>query len=310
MDATTVASLKGRPVAMPAWKSAVSLIGAVLTALLFLSAGLWKMSDPFGWSRMLEQLLMPYQFSLPSTLLLAVGETTAGVLVLIPRMRRWGALLAGVLLLVFMGYIGMHYSSLIGRDCSCFPWVKRAVGPMFFVEDAGMLLAAILAGLFARPAGSIKTAVLIAAVIALCTGASYGYAVSRQTGTKAPATITVDGQPYSLEHGRIFLFFYDPNCSHCDAAARLMAKLHWASDVRVVGIPTENPQFAASFVHDTGMKMQTSLDLDQLKKIFPFGDPPYGVALVDGREIGPVSHFDEGTGPEPGDTLRKLGFVE
>ncbi len=310
MDATTVASLEGRPVAMPAWKSAVSLIGAVLTALLFLSAGLWKMSDPFGWSRMLEQLLMPYQFSLPSTLLLAVGETTAGVLVLIPRMRRWGALLAGVLLVVFMGYIGMHYSQLIGRDCSCFPWVKRTIGPMFFVEDAGMILAAVLAGWFARPAGSIKTAVLIAAVIAACTGASYGYAVSRQTGTKAPATITVDGQPYSLEHGRIFLFFYDPNCSHCDAAARLMAKLKWASDVRIVGIPVSMPRFAASFIHDTGLKMQTSLDLDELKKIFPFGDPPYGVALVDGREIGPVSHFDEGTGPEPGNTLRKLGFVE
>lgn len=310
MDATTVASLEGRPVAMPAWKSAVSLIGAVLTALLFLSAGLWKMSDPFGWSRMLEQLLMPYQFSLPSTLLLAVGETTAGVLVLIPRMRRWGALLAGVLLVVFMGYIGMHYSQLIGRDCSCFPWVKRTIGPMFFVEDAGMILAAVLAGWFARPAGSIKTAVLIAAVIAACTGASYGYAVSRQTGTKAPATITVDGQPYSLEHGRIFLFFYDPNCSHCDAAARLMAKLKWASDVRIVGIPVSMPRFAASFIHDTGLKMQTSLDLEELKKIFPFGDPPYGVALVDGREIGPVSHFDEGTGPEPRNTLRKLGFVE
>jgi len=305
-----MADAGGRALVMPAWKSALSLIGAVLTALLFLSAGLWKMSDPFGWSRMLEQLLMPYQFSLPSTLLLAVGETAAGVLVLIPRMRRWGALLAGVLLAVFMGYIGMHYSALIGRDCSCFPWVKRAVGPMFFVEDAGMLAAAVVAGVFARPAGSLKTAALIAAAIALCAGASYGYAVSRQTGTKAPATITVDGQPYSLEHGRIFLFFYDPNCSHCDAAARLMAKLHWASDVRIVGIPTSMPRFAASFIHDTGLKMQTSLDLDELKKIFPFGDPPYGVALVDGRETGPVSHFDEGTGPEPGNTLRKLGFVE
>ena len=216
-----------QPLAMPAWKSVLSLMGAVVTALLFLSAGLWKMSDPFGWSRMLEQLLMPYQFSLPSTLLLSIGETAAGVLVLIPRFRRWGAWLASALLIVFMIYIGLNYSALIGRDCSCFPWVKRAIGPAFFAEDAGMLAAAIVAGWFARPAGSLKSAATIAALIAVCAGTSYGVAVARQTGAKAPATITVDGKPYSLEHGRIFLFFYDPNCSHCDAAARGMAKLHW-----------------------------------------------------------------------------------
>ena len=44
-----------------------------------------------------------------------------------------------------------------------------------------------------------------------------------QTGTKAPDSITVDGKPYSLQHGKIFLFFYDPNCGHCDAAARTMS---------------------------------------------------------------------------------------
>ena len=173
-----------------------------------------------------------------------------------------------------------------------------------------MLVAAIVAGWFAKPAGSLKSAAAIAALIAVCAGCSYAFALSRQTGTKAPDSITVDGKPYSLQHGRIFLFFYDPNCSHCEAAARGMAKLHWQSDVRIIGLPTAMPQFAASFIHDTGLNMQTSLDLDQLKKIFPFGDPPYGVALENGRETGPVSHFDENGGTEPADTLRKLGLIE
>lgn len=310
MDSTSVASFDERPLAMPAWKTVLSTIGALVTALLFLTAGIWKMSQPMIWSRMLEQLLMPFALSIPATLLLATAETAAGVLVLIPKFRRWGAWLAGLLLVVFMIYIGINYNALVGRDCSCFPWVKRAVGPMFFVEDAGMLVAAIIAGAFARPASSLKMPLAVLAGIAVLTGASYAYELSRETGTKAPAAITVDGKPFSLEHGRIFLFFYDPNCSHCDAAARGMAKLHWQSDVRIIGIPTNNPQFAASFVHDTGMNMQTSLDLDQLKKIFPFGDPPYGVALENGRETGPVSHFDEGGGTEPADTLRKLGLIE
>jgi uncharacterized membrane protein YphA (DoxX/SURF4 family) len=308
MSVTSAAGVQGHPLEMPAWKTVVSFIGAVVTALLFLSAGIWKLTDPIGWSRMLEQLLMPYQFSIPSALVLAVCETSAGVLVLIPRFRRWGALLAGLLLVAFMIYIGINYSALIGRDCSCFPWVKRAVGPMFFVEDAGMMVAAILAGLFARPAGSLRSVAMIVVAVAAATGVSYGYELSRQTGTKAPDSIVVDGQPYSLQHGVIFLFFYDPNCSHCEAAARQMAKLHWKSDVTIIGIPTGMPQFAASFVHDTGFNMKTSLELDRLKKIFPFGDPPYGVALESGREQGTVTHYEEGS--EPADSLRKLGLID
>jgi hypothetical protein len=55
------------------------------------------------------------------------------------------------------------------------------------------------------------------------------------------------------------------------------------------------------------MSMLTSLDVEKMKAVFPFGDPPYAVALENGREKGPVSHFED---TEPAETLRKLGFVE
>jgi len=208
---------------------------------------------------------------------------------------------------VFMIYVGARYSKLVGKDCSCFPLVKRAVNPMFFVEDGAMLVAAVVAGMFARAATATRTAAIALAAIVLASGTSYGVALSHQTGTKAPSSITADGQPYSLEYGRIFLFFYDPNCGHCDAAARAMAKLHWRDDVTIVAIPTQAPRFAAAFLRDTGLKAKTSLDLDLLKKTFPFGDPPYGVALENGHEKAPVPHYE---GSEPADTLRKLGFIE
>jgi hypothetical protein len=91
-----------------------------------------------------------------------------------------------------------------------------------------------------------------------------------------------------------------------------MSKLTWKSDVQVVGIPTRMPQFAASFLHDTKLKAVTSTDLEKLKAVFPFpGDPPYGVVLENGREKGPVSHYDdEDPATEPAATLRKLGVVE
>jgi uncharacterized membrane protein YphA (DoxX/SURF4 family) len=292
---------------MPVWKTAVNWIAAIAVAILFLTAGIWKMSQPFTWARMVEDLRVPYQFSLPLTMVLAVSETLAGALVLFPRFRRWGAWLAVLLLVVFMIYIGVNYQTLIGKDCSCFPWVKRTVGPAFFESDALMLLAAFIAAWWAKPFSSLRGPALTLLIAAGCAVAGLGLAMHNQSGAKAPETITVDGKPYSLEHGRVFLFFYDPQCGHCDAAARHMSKYTWKPDVTVIGIPTQQPQWAESFLTDTGFKAKTSLDLQLLKKTFPFGDPPYGVMLENGRERGPVPHYDE---PEPKDTLKKLGLIE
>lgn len=292
---------------MPAWKRIPNHVAALAVALLFLTAGIWKMTDPYTWARMVEDLRVPYQYSLPLTLLLAVAETLAGALVLIPRFRRWGAALAGLLLVVFMIYIGVNYSALLGKDCSCFPWVKRTVGPGFFIGDAAMLLAAIVAAWWSRPPQGVRSAAIMLALVAAATASSFGIATARLSGTKAPEAITVDGKPFSLQHGRIFLFFYDPQCGHCDAAARHMSKYHWKDDVTIIGIPTQQPQWASSFLTDTGLKARTSLDLDLLKKTFPFGDPPYGVLLENGRERAPVPHYDQ---PEPSSTLKQLGLID
>jgi uncharacterized membrane protein YphA (DoxX/SURF4 family) len=305
MDASTTADTY--TVRTPSIRNAVSHIAAFAVALLFLTAGIWKMTDPFTWARMVEDLRVPYQLSMYATLALAVSETLAGALILIPKFRRWGASLAALLLIVFMIYIGINYSALLGKECSCFPWVKRTIGPGFFAGDAAMLLAALIAGWWARPSSGLRNAALILAVIAAGTAASFGYASSRLSGTKAPDIITADGKPFSLQRGRIFLFFYDPQCSHCEAAARHMAKYRWKDDVTVIGIPTNMPKWAESFLSDTGLKAKTSLDLDLLRKTFPFGDPPYGVFIESGHERAPVPHYDE---PEPADTLKKLGLIE
>jgi uncharacterized membrane protein YphA (DoxX/SURF4 family) len=307
MDASTTAGSFDAPVEMPSWKTIASHIAAAIVALLFLTAGIWKMTEPFTWARMVEDLRVPYQLSLPFTLILAVSETLAGVLVLIPRFRRWGASIAALLLIVFMIYIGANYSALIGKECSCFPWVKRTIGPGFFEGDAAMLLAALFAGWWSRPPAGLRNAAVIFVVVGTLTAASFGLATTRLSGARAPEAITIDGKPFSLQKGRIFLFFFDPQCSHCEAAARHMSKYTFKSDVTIIAIPTQQPQWAGSFLTDTGFKAKTSLDLELLKKAFPFGDPPYGVVIENGRERGPVPHFDE---PEPLETLKKLGVIE
>jgi uncharacterized membrane protein YphA (DoxX/SURF4 family) len=289
-----------------AWKKAAGSTAAILLAILFFVSGCWKLTDPFQWAHALTEFRVPSDWSLPFTLATGVGETFAAVLILVPRLRRWGSLLIALLLVVFMIYIGANYSALAGKDCSCFPLVKRTIGPGFFIGDIVMLLMAAIAGWWARPSENIRVALVVLGAVVVFAGVSYGVNSVRLSGLKAPATITVDAKPYSLEQGEIFLFFYDPECLHCDAAAKRMSKLNW-KNTKVVAIPTHDPQFAAAFLHDTGLTAVTSLETDRLRAIFKFVDPPYGVALQNGRQKAAIASWEDA---EPAATLRKLGFVE
>lgn len=291
---------------LPAWKKATASTAATLMAILFFVSGAWKLSDPFRWAQILSEFRVPDALALPFTLSLGVGEMLGAVLILVPRFRRWGSWLIALLLIAFMVYIGANYTTLAGKDCSCFPLVKRTIGPAFFVGDGIMLLMAGVAGVWARRSENLRGALVILGAVAVFAAVSLGVNAARQVGLKAPDSITVDGKPFTLDQGHILLFFYDPECMHCDAAARKMSKLNW-KDTKVIGIPTQDPQFAASFLHDTGLRAGTSNDLQILRSVFKFQDPPYAVALVRGRQKLAITAFEN---DEPDATLRKIGFVE
>src|SRR5215831_18442844 len=189
---------------LPPWKTAIGWISAVAIALLFLSSGIWKITDVPGWAVRVTQARIPASLSLAAAIGFGIAETFAGVLLLVPRFRRWGAWLAGGLLVLFLGYFAINYSALAGQDCSCFPWLKRVVGPGFFIGDAAMLLLAVVAGIWAKPSASMRSAILVLAAVSVFALISYGIEITRQTGVEAPATITVDGKPFSTHAGKVF----------------------------------------------------------------------------------------------------------
>lgn len=127
----------------------------------------------------------------------------------------------------------------------------------------------------------------------------------RQKGVRAPATITVDGQPYSLAKGRHFLYFFNPMCEHCAEAAKKMSKLDWG-DTKIVGVPVEMPQFAQQFLNESGLHAGISTDFEKLKDVFAYTAYPFGVALENGRQKAPLTMFNDA---EPVATLRKLGMA-
>jgi uncharacterized membrane protein YphA (DoxX/SURF4 family) len=290
---------------LPGWKSWVGGTAAVLMSALFLVSGVWKITDAPGWATRLTQFKVPENLSLPAALVLAIGETFAGVLILIPRFRRWGAWLTAFLLMVFMVYIGANYATLRGADCSCFPLVKRAVGPWFFVGDAVMLLMVALAGLWAKRSASLRSAALVLGAVVVFALVSYGVEVTHASGAKAPESVMVDGKPYSLQHGKIFIYFFNPECMHCLDAGKKLAKMNWG-ETQFIGVATEQPQFGPGFMQTTGLKGPISSDLAILRKTFPFVDPPAAVALENGREKAMLTQFE---GDEPAATLKKLGFA-
>lgn len=295
------------PLDLPGWKTAVNWIAAIVLGIAFLVSGLYKITDAQGWAIRLTQLRFPESLSLAAALVVGIAETLSAVLVLVPRYRRWGAILTGLLLVAFMIYMGVNYTALKGADCSCFPIVKRVVGPMFFAGDAGLLLGSLGAGLWAKPAAGLRGPLVILGAVAVFAGVSYGVAAARETGTKAPDSIMVDGKPYSLQHGKILLFYFDPECMHCLNAGKRMSQYNWG-DTKIVVIPIQQPQFAANYLEDTKLKAGVSNDLNELKAIFPYVAVPSAVALENGREKMELTKFEEGD--EPAATLRQLGFIK
>jgi hypothetical protein len=261
---------------------------------------------PFEWAQKIAELRVPANLSLMAACFFGVTETYAGVLVLVPRFRRWGAWLCVVLLLAFMVYIAYYYNALHGADCNCFPWLKRVVGPAFFVEDAAMLALAAIAGWWARPSRSLPSAALVLMALVVFAAVSLGVNAQMQAGVKAPAQIIVNGRPpLSLSEGRFLIYFFDPECTHCNQAARDLAKLDWR-DVTIIGVPTAQPQFGPFFMDHTGLHAPISNDLDLLRKTFHFANAPYAVAIEKGRQRKVLTDFDP---PQLSQNLRAIGFV-
>ena len=291
---------------IPGWRTGLSWAASLALSAIFLSSGLWKLTDAQGWAVRMGQAKVPESLALGAALVVGMAETVGAALIVVPRLRRWGAVLLGALLVAFMGYFAIHYGALKGADCSCVPWLKRVVGPGFFVGDTVLLAAALVAWLGARRARGLRAVWLIAAVVAVYAGVSYGVGAARETGARAPATILVEGRPYSLARGKVLLFYFDPSCTHCFESARKMARMHWG-DTRVVGVPIDLERYAAQFARDTGLAMAITTDRAKLKAVFPYAGVPAGVALVNGRWKATLTNFD---GEEPAVTLKALRLIE
>src|SRR5579875_1336154 len=112
-----------------AWKAHAAAISAILLGIIFLVSGGWKVIEPYRSGELLEQAQVPAGLGVLGALVLGTLELLAAFLLFTPKLRRWGGLLGSLLMLFFIGWIGYYYHVLVGHECSCFPIIKRTVGP-------------------------------------------------------------------------------------------------------------------------------------------------------------------------------------
>jgi hypothetical protein len=89
-----------------------------------------------------------------------------------------------------------------------------------------------------------------------------------------------------------------------------MSKYEWTdANTRVIVAPLRVPQFAEYFLQDTGLKAAAiTSDGDKLREEFGISsDPPFGVAIENGRTQGTFVTFDDS---EPKGQLQSLGWVK
>ena len=297
------------------WKLTVSHVAAVVMGIVFIASGGYKMLMPLDAAERLTQVLIPGNLSVAAAVALAVTELFAAVMLLIPRSRRFGASVMLAMLVAFCVYVGVNFERLQGEDCGCFPWIERAVGPVFFITNAVMMALAGIAGLWASRSSSwlmpspIRASVAVFALLTVVSVGSAALASSRESGLEAPATITLGGEVVSLSDTPTFLYLYDPECSHCLHSAKMMAEWNWGS-TRVVAVPTINPDWGQILLDDSGLKAELAKnpeDVAALRSVFQFANPPFGVALKRGRARLTI-RYAEFT-PELEGKLRAEGFL-
>jgi uncharacterized membrane protein YphA (DoxX/SURF4 family) len=308
MEQALMGSATSSPkLASSGWNRKLAAVSAILLGLIFLVSGGWKVLSPFQTGELLEEIKVPAGMGYLGASALGTVELFAAFLLFVPRFRRWGGLLGSALMIFFICWVAYYYNALLGHECHCFPLIKRTIGPGFFIGDGIMLLLGLAAFAWSPRVTTFRGPLVALVSLVVLAGASFAANAFSRHGIQVPNPVLVDGKPQNLAQGKVFLFFYDPECSHCDAASKFMSKLNWG-DTRIIAIPTHDPQFAADFLRDTHLKAATSLDTAKLRKAFPFVDPPFGVALIDGqvRESFGQAQFNE---PSPAPELKKLGLV-
>jgi peroxiredoxin len=128
---------------------ALLLAARLILAAVFLVSGIAKLFDLSGSQAAMRSFGVPESLSRPGGILLPIVELAIAVLLLPVETARWGALLALILLVVFIAGVGYNLSRGRKFDCHCFGQLTTSeIGPSTLVRNAVL---AVVAAFIAIP---------------------------------------------------------------------------------------------------------------------------------------------------------------
>src|SRR5215208_6910540 len=123
------------------------LAARLILAAVFVVSGISKLLDLSGSEAAMRSFGVPERFTRAGGIVLPIAELVIAVLLIPTATARWGALLALILLAVFVA--GISYSLSRGRkfDCHCFGQLTSSeIGPTTLIRNAALaVLAAFVA---------------------------------------------------------------------------------------------------------------------------------------------------------------------
>jgi uncharacterized membrane protein YphA (DoxX/SURF4 family) len=292
------------------WVLSLALAG------IFIVAGAWKLSAPALAGFRLVEVGVPSAAALPLAVLLGSLEVFSGVLLLWPVYRRWGALIIGVMLAVFMAYMGARYSTLKGTACGCLPGRSKGLGASFFIEDGLMLAAAIAIFVLARPAAErargwlLKPAIALAVILA----AGIGWAAIERTVLASGSSLTINVMDRSRRtapmqlapRSATLIYFYNAQCLDCKKASAEIARLRFSAPL--IAVPDTQPETGYEYLDAAGIKnVLVSSDYFDLASRFGVGRVPSLYIVRGGAAQTIIVDFERARFEN---TLRQNGLIE
>jgi uncharacterized membrane protein YphA (DoxX/SURF4 family) len=126
-------------------KRGLLIAGRLILAGIFLYSGYAKLREP--WLQFVVSLdsfkILPENTLEPIARTMPWLEVALGVALLSGFLTRWFALIATVLLGVFVGAAASAYSRGLAVDCGCFGSGGDPLGPKWFAEHGAMLALAV-----------------------------------------------------------------------------------------------------------------------------------------------------------------------
>lgn len=127
------------------------LLFRVIVGGVFIWAGALKIADPLNFAQNIKNYqVFPHNLAFLVAIVLPWVEALSGVFLIVGIFKRSSALLISLLLIGFIGLVGLALARGIDTSCGCFGSLSRRADLSLILIDA-ILLYLTLSVLFARP---------------------------------------------------------------------------------------------------------------------------------------------------------------